>query len=462
MSKIKDKNLLNIAIDNTKEYGSYTVENRAIPDYKDGCKPIHRKIIWAMYIKNYNSNSQFVKVAKVLGDTIGGYSPHGSSGAYSGLITIANMYNSLLDKQGNYGSADGDSPAAERYIETRLSKLTEKLLLDKNYLAVTPMVDNYDGTLKEPVYLPSKLPMILLMGSEGIATGTTTLIPSFSYESVKKLILKLAKNNRECKAKDCMNLDFVFQYGGKNINTEKELLNYYKTGTEKLVFTIDTEIDEKHRIIYVKSLAPRITPSKIVETLKEYFPKDIKDVSNVMGHKSDYYVKIEVRPNVDIKELALKIEKKYSYNMNTKTIVTDRQSDSDIKFLKTTIPNIINSWFSWRIEFEKLVVNRLIKNTEDLLINNNWLLWAVNNRKLILQCLEQKDPLNFLIKKGKISKEQADFTLNLQVKRLAKLETKPLEKKIKELKQEITDLNNSIKNTKSIYNRIYQGIKMLK
>lgn len=175
------------------DYAMSVIVSRALPDVRDGMKPVHRRILYSMYKSGIHHTSAYKKSARIVGDVLGKYHPHGDSSVYGALVRLAqdfSMRYPLVDGQGNFGSVDGDSPAAMRYTEARLAKITSELMadLDKNTVS---FIDNFDGSLKEPTVLPAKLPNLLLMGSEGIAVGMATKIPPHNLTEVCNAILSM-------------------------------------------------------------------------------------------------------------------------------------------------------------------------------------------------------------------------------------------------------------------------------
>ena len=152
---------------------------RALPDVRDGLKPVHRRILYAMHDMGLKASGKHTKSAKIVGEVLGKYHPHGDMAVYDAMVRLAQDFSlryPLIDGQGNFGSVDGDSPAAMRYTEARLSKISEEMLTDIEKETVA-MTSNFDSTLKEPDFLPAKLPNLLLMGADGIAVGMATKIP---------------------------------------------------------------------------------------------------------------------------------------------------------------------------------------------------------------------------------------------------------------------------------------------
>jgi len=180
------------------DYAMSVIVARALPDVRDGLKPVHRRILYSMYKSGIHHTSAYKKSARIVGDVLGKYHPHGDSAVYGALVRLAqdfSMRYPLVDGQGNFGSVDGDSPAAMRYTEARLAKITAELLrdLDKN---TVPFSDNFDGSLQEPLVLPAKLPNLLLMGSEGIAVGMATKIPPHNLTEVGQAIIAMIKHGK--------------------------------------------------------------------------------------------------------------------------------------------------------------------------------------------------------------------------------------------------------------------------
>ena len=180
------------------DYAMSVIVSRALPDVRDGLKPVHRRILFSMHKTGIHWNSAYKKSARIVGDVLGKYHPHGDAPVYMAMVRLAqdfSMRYELVDGQGNYGSVDGDSPAAMRYTEARMEKITRELLVDIDKNTV-PFIDNFDGSLQEPTVLPGKLPNLLLMGSEGIAVGMATKIPPHNLTEVINAIVATIKKGK--------------------------------------------------------------------------------------------------------------------------------------------------------------------------------------------------------------------------------------------------------------------------
>src|SRR5438874_8555922 len=178
------------------DYAMSVIIGRALPDVRDGLKPVHRRVLWAMSELGNTYNKAYKKSARVVGDVIGKYHPHGDTAVYDTIVRMAqdfSMRYTLIDGQGNFGSVDGDNPAAMRYTEVRMARLTDELLADIEKETVD-FVPNYDGSLQEPLVLPAKFPNLLVNGSSGIAVGMATNVPPHNMTEIISATIRLIEN----------------------------------------------------------------------------------------------------------------------------------------------------------------------------------------------------------------------------------------------------------------------------
>jgi len=338
--------------------------------------------------------------------------------------------------------------------ETKLTKFCDNVLLDPDYLACIPTVKNFDGEFLEPLYLPSKLPNILINGNEGIATGCTCFIPSFTLESVKNLVIKAIK--KKVTTSICYNnLDFGFYYGGTEYNGEEELKEYFKTGKGSIYFI--PEYEELDNGISLVSLAPRFNIEKKIPQLENNPDvKSVIDKSEGDTIKIDIIFKAEKATGAKREEIIESIEDTLKTYISSSLIVTERQESGTATYSISNISKLINYWVKWRLSFEKKVLIRLRDIQKEKLSHQELLLLAVDSRKIIIESLNSKDPESVLVKKLKIKKIDAITILNLQVRRLAKMGKDPIVAKIKQHKKEIKILNKELKD---IPNRVINQIK---
>ena len=255
-------------------YAMSVIVSRALPDVRDGLKPVHRRIIYAMYKGGFDWSKQFRKSARIVGDVIGKYHPHGDQAVYDALVRMVQDFSMslpLVDGQGNFGSIDGDPPAAMRYTETRLSKVSQYLIddIEKNTVAFK---NNYDETEREPTVLPSQYPNLLVNGAGGIAVGMATSIPSHNLGEVIDGTLALI-NNKEIKINELMKSipGPDFPTGGIIIGKDIIKQGYNKgRGSFKIRGEIDTESlkNGKDRLI-IKSIPYQVNKSSLNENIAQ-------------------------------------------------------------------------------------------------------------------------------------------------------------------------------------------------
>ena len=256
-------------------YALSVITSRALPDVRDGLKPVQRRILFTMWQQNLTADVKHRKCAKVVGDVMGSYHPHGDVALYETLVRMAQPFSlryPLVDGSGNFGSLDGDSAAAMRYTECRLARLSDELLTEIDQSTV-PFRPNYDGTKTEPVVLPSRIPNLLINGATGIAVGMATNIPPHNLSEVCTALVKLLDNPdlssvqlaRYVKGPD-------FPTGGEMLNSPEELKEIYKTGSGAIRLRSTWEIGPETRAsktIYITSVAYTVNKSTLVERIAD-------------------------------------------------------------------------------------------------------------------------------------------------------------------------------------------------
>jgi DNA gyrase/topoisomerase IV subunit A len=258
-------------------YSLSVITSRALPDVRDGLKPVQRRILYTMDQQNLTHTTKPRKCAKIVGEVMGNYHPHGDSSIYEALVRMAQPFSlrmPLVDGSGNFGSIDGDNAAAMRYTECRLTAIAGEVLQDLKTVTVH-FKPNYDGTRQEPVVLPSRLPNLLLNGTTGIAVGMATNIPPHNLGEICRALLKLLKDP-EIKDYQLVANDAVqgpdFPTGGQVINTKEELREIYQTGhgSLKIRGTIAAAADSKtHKILQITSIPYGVNKTVLVERIGE-------------------------------------------------------------------------------------------------------------------------------------------------------------------------------------------------
>ena len=313
-------------------YAMSVIVSRALPDARDGLKPVHRRIIFAMYKGGYDWSKQFRKSARVVGDVIGKYHPHGDQAVYDALVRLAQDFSmslTLLDGQGNFGSLDGDRAAAMRYTETRLAKVAEFLIsdIDKN---TVDFQNNYDDTELEPVVLPAQYPNLLVNGASGIAVGMATNIPPHNLGEVIDGTLKYIDNN-EITIKELMKVipGPDFPTGGIIIG-QNDIIPGYEKGRGSIKIRGEIEVEEgskDKKIIVIKSVPYQVNKTVLIEKIAELIRdkkiegiSDLRDESNKDGVRIAITVKKNVSEAIIVNQLYKFSPLQTSFGFNTLAI----------------------------------------------------------------------------------------------------------------------------------------------
>jgi DNA gyrase subunit A len=445
---------------NMREYGLYVVEQRAIPCIHDGMKPVHRRVLWSAYKMGARSNGKTVKTARLVGNTMGLYHPHGDAAiadTVSGMIEGTTC--PLLHGQGNFGSYTSAAPAAAmRYTECRLNSFAEQCLLDPYYLNVTHMIPNYDSSEKEPVSLPAMLPMALLTGAYGIALATTTNMPCYSLESVKKVVLMLLKGEDDPK-KFSKTLELVAPYGGYPISSDKEKYAlFYRQGSPRIdwknVYSITGE-----DTLEITGMHPEWNfDSKVAAIDRMPFVQSVQDISSQDGIR----IRIQVKKNTsdsDWDKLKKLMEGAITYRCNVirRKFVDDEFPEVVGNFESTTPYAILKSWLKWRLNLEKRALKFELEAIQTQLKKENLMLLACRSRDVIFAILKMKniDKVEKLSKALDISLEDAKHVWGIAVGRLDTISEDDQKRKISELKARCVQIKVDFKNPEvPVYNRL--------
>ena len=445
------------------DYAMSVIVSRALPDVRDGLKPVHRRILYAMWDIGLKPQARFRKSATVVGEVLGKYHPHGDSAVYDSLVRLAQDFSlryPLVHGQGNFGSVDGDSAAAMRYTEAKLQKLTEEMMFDLEKETVA-FRDNYDGSHQEPTVLPAKLPNLLLNGSLGIAVGMATNIPPHNLGELCDGIIHLI-NNPESTVDDLM--QFIkgpdFPTAGLIFN-HQEIKRAYATGKGSIVMRAKAEIVENSHgfqiiideLPYQVNKADLIT--KIADLVKEGRIKGIKglrDESDRNGLRISIDLKKDGYPKKILNQLYKYTRLQDTFHVNTVALIDGIQPR--LLSLKMILEEYIKhrqTVVTKRTEFELKVA----KNREHILIG---LVIALENiDKIIATIRKSKDrdvARKNLIKQFKLSERQAEAILQMRLQALAGLERLRVEK-------ELEDKRKLIKKLQAILNSVSKILKIV-
>ena len=435
------------------EYSMSVIVGRALPDVRDGLKPVHRRILYAMHKMGITAGSTYKKSARIVGDVIGKYHPHGDSAVYEALVRMAQPFSMrmpLIDGQGNFGSIDGDNAAAMRYTEARLTKLAEELLKDIEKDTVD-FIPNYDGTEREPVVLPARFPNLLVNGSSGIAVGMATNIPPHNLgELIDALIYMI--DNKDAKLEDI--LQFVkgpdFPTGG-TIFGKSGIIEAYKTGRGSIKIRAKHHIEHKgnKEVIVIDELPFQVNKAKLIEKISDLVKdktvegiSEVRDESDREGIRVVIELKKDAMSEIILNNLYKHTQMQVSFGINMLGIY-DKQPklfnlfellDIFIKHRKTVVIR--------RTIYELEEAKKRAHILEGLLI-------ALANIDEVVEIIKKsndtKEAKENLIQRFELTDIQAQAILDMRLARLTSLEVEKLENEYKQLMEKIEYLNSILK-----------------
>jgi DNA gyrase subunit A len=472
IGEIKPRDIQTEMQESYLDYAMSVIVSRALPDVRDGLKPVHRRILYVMHELGLRHNVKFRKSAAVVGDVLGKYHPHGDISVYDAMVHMAQLFAMrypLIDGQGNFGSMDGDGPAAMRYTEARMSALAEELLFDLDKETVD-WRDNYDATRKEPVVLPGKLPNLLLNGTLGIAVGMATDIPPHNLGEICNAIIKLI-DDPEATTEDLM--EFVqgpdFPTGGI-IYDVAAIKNAYATGKGGIVMRAKTEITESKSGAYqilVHEIPYRVNKATLLEKIAELVRdkkiegiRDVRDESDKDGVRIVIDIKKDGLPNKILNQLFSYTQLQESFHMNMLALVGG--IEPHVLNLKTVLEKYL--------EHRQIVVR---KRTEFELKKAKERAHILEGLKKALDHIDEvintirKSPTKEeakvnLIKKFKLTDIQTDAILEMRLQTLAGLERKKIDDELKEKKNLISELEGILQSKKKILGIIKGEVEDMK
>ncbi len=461
------------------DYAMSVIVSRALPDVRDGLKPVHRKILYDMYKLGLTSGAHFAKSAKVVGDVLGKYHPHGDAPVYEALARMAqdfSMRYPLVKGQGNFGSVDGDPPAAMRYTEVKLSKIADEMLADIEKETV-PMIDNFDGSLKEPLYLPAKLPNLLLMGAEGIAVGMATKIPPHNLTEIVDAILAMidkAKINAVgTKGAEALlfnvELEDLLQYvKGPDFPTAgiiygaTDIKEMYATGRGSILVRAkveDEDLGKGKMAIIVKDLPYQVNKATLVEKIARLVTdkkivgiSDLRDESNREGIRIVIELKRDASYKKVLNNLFKYTELQTSFPVNMVCLVDGVPQTLSLK-------SILEIYIKHRVEIVTKRSEYELRQAKARAHILEGYLIALDNIDAVVETIKKsKDELTAkvsLVRKFNLSEIQAQAILDMQLKRLTGLERDKIEDELAMLKETIEYLETLLKD-------IFKKLKVVK
>ncbi len=457
--EISAKDLYDSSLGN---YGAYINMNRAIPDYVDGMKPVWRMILYAMQQLRLTPNGKNLKSARIEGDVMGKYHPHGwCYGTIVGLAQDFTMRYPLVTGQGNFGSISGDGAAASRYTEVRPSKLFPLLVDDLNKMPDDYFIDNYDGNFKIPKYLPAKIPFVLLNGTTGIGFGLqASMIPFNMKEVIRTLIMRI-KNPEYDITKSLLGPDFPL--GWQVLFKEEDWKEFLYSGQGKVTFMSDIEIKENRGgsfTLIITNLPPNTTSTKVLEKIGQaYDAKKISEIQTVTDQTADNMkLDIHVRLKNGSNPQAVK-KKLYKYcglktSISSRYIVLQKGAQPSMK----SISDIVNDF----IEFRKEIVRYTLQYDLGVLQKNHDTLfakiYAVDNMKKVMDIIynaqDDEDYYKQMKDKLGIEEKYASIISELKLKNVRKINKDSLQEEITSIEGQMKVINNKLSNDEALIEHI--------
>jgi len=466
---IKDLTFSEALGDRYVSYAMSTIMSRSLPDVRDGLKPVHRRLLYAMLELKMSPKTGFKKCARVVGDVIGKFHPHGDQAVYDAMVRLAQEFSvryPLVDGQGNFGSIDGDRAAAMRYTEARLTEIAELLLqdIDKDTVDFT---STYDGEYEEPTVLPALFPNLLANGATGIAVGMATNIPSHNIIELLAAIRHLIKSPN---ASINSILKYIqgpdFATGGILIDSPEQIARSYESGKGSFTLRAKWTIEKKSHgqyVIVINEIPWSVTKARIIEKIEELIvTKKLLLLADIIDESTDDIRVLIVPKNrdVDPKQLMLRLfklsdlEVKISLNMN----VIDANKNPRVMSIKEVLLAFIDHRKEVVIRYSQ---NRLkiASNRKEVL--EGYLIVFGNLDEIIEIIREDDNPKNTIMNKWKLTDLQTESILNLRLRFLRRLEEELITNEKNNLELEINEINVLLKSESKLLNRIDQEVKSL-
>ncbi|MEM9951027.1 MAG: DNA gyrase subunit A [Chloroflexota bacterium] len=464
------------------DYAMSVIVSRALPDARDGLKPVHRRILYAMHDMGLRSASSHKKSARIVGEVLGKYHPHGDQAVYDAMARLAqdfSMRYMLVDGQGNFGSIDGDSPAAMRYTEARMALIGESLL-DDIEKATVDFVENFDGSLTEPAVLPSALPNMLINGASGIAVGMSTSIPPHNMgEVVNALVYMLGNwdNLDDITVEELMHYikgpDFPTGgviYSHKDNDLDNPVKQAYATGRGKIILRAKVHIEDmgrgKSRII-ISELPYQASKSTIIERIASRVAsgklEGLADMRDESDRQNQVRLVIELQRGADASSVMAHLFK-YTPLQETFSIIMLALVDGQPRIL--SLKQCLRVYLEHRMEIVRRRSEYDLEKARTRAHILEGLLTALDNLDEVIAIIRKSRTVdsarNNLMKQIKVSEEQAQAILDMQLRRLASLERKKIEDEHKDLMKLIKELEDLLASPRKVRQLIGKELSDMK
>ncbi|RCW64581.1 DNA gyrase subunit A [Saliterribacillus persicus] len=454
------------------DYAMSVIVARALPDVRDGLKPVHRRILYAMNDQGMHSDKAYKKSARIVGDVIGKYHPHGDSAVYEAMVRMAQDFSfryMLVDGHGNFGSVDGDPPAAMRYTEARMAKIAMEMLRDINKDTIDYQ-DNYDGSEREPVVLPSRFPNLLVNGASGIAVGMATNVPPHHLGETIDAILAVSKN-------EDITIDELMEnhISGPDFPTAGQILGRsgirkaFETGKGTITIRAKSRIEEHANgksTIIVNELPYQVNKAKLIEKIADLARDkklegitDLRDESDRNGMRIVIELRRDANPNVVLNNLYKQTSLQTSFGINMLALVDGQ-------------PKVLNlkQCLEYYLEHQKVVIKRRtafeLRKAEARAHILEGLRIALDHIDAIISLIRGSNTAeiarNGLIEQFNLSEKQAQAILDMRLQRLTGLEREKIEEEYNELLKQINELKEILANEERVLEIIREELLEIK
>lgn len=471
ISKVVDEPLSTILSDRYLSYALSTIMSRSLPDVRDGLKPVHRRLLYAMYQLKLGPDTMPKKSARVVGDVIGKFHPHGDQSVYDALVRLAQDFAvryPMIDGQGNFGNIDGDNAAAMRYTEARLTEVARLMMegIDEDAVDFRP---TYDGEGAEPMVMPGAFPNLLANGSSGIAVGMATNIPPHNVAELCEAMEFMLDAEGPVEVKDLMK--FVkgpdFPTGGILVESKESILESYKTGRGSFRLRAKWEVEELKRGTYqivVTEIPYQVQKSKLIEKIAELIVNKKLTLLDDVRDESAEDVRLVLMPKSQNVEAELLMETLFrNTDLEIKFALNMNVLEGGIKPLVMDLRTSLQHWLNHRQEvLVRRSTHRLDKVIQRLEVLEGYLIVYLNIDEVIRIIRTEDEPKPALMKAFKLTENQAEAILNMRLRSLRKLEEMELRRELDDLSKEKSALEALLKSEAKQWKEIRKQVTGLK
>ena len=464
----KELNATELTSKNMYEYGISVIEDRAIPDYRDGLKPVQRRLLRTADDLHAYANTKTIKSARITGDCMGRYSPHADS--YGALVTMVNTEYAPIFGQGNWGDLRNDA-ASSRYTEAKISNIGMKML---ECMDAADFVPNYTGEFKEPVIIPTRFPYFFVNSCSGIAVGISCNIPSHNLEEVVNAFKALIKKGKDATIKDVVKYikgpDYC--YGGKIISGPEEVKALYENGEGSIRYECEYTIqkDRRNWLLTITGYCPGFSPDTFIKKMMELIDEGVVLYVNDSATK-DQVCKLEVMFKNE-EDFESKIHKhliksqSYRYYAVERTKSTSEEKDIDTKIISTNILELMQRWLDWRREVETKMCIAEKTVYENKCWNAYLRLLASKHVNIVMEALKSKSPIDYIaenmpqIKGTKRAVEAAKYICDLKIIAIQQIDQDKMNNDINDYRKRIADLEADINDIDKVVSRELDKLKV--